>query len=113
MDEPQKIAATSGLVAFLNRNIEEYKDRVPCAQMLYSMANWAESYATDEHDCCAEDIAPELIEALEEIKAAFVASGLDVSTPGCAWFANGDQRRVMLDHGMDLDFLEWLPDEEE
>jgi hypothetical protein len=113
MDEQQKIAATSGLVGFLNRNIEGYKDKIPCAQVLYSMPNWAERYATDEYDCCAEDFAPELIKVLEEIKATLAASGLDVTTPGCAWFANAKQRSVMLDHGLSLDFLEWLPSEEE
>ena len=113
MDEQQMVSATNGLVAYLNENIEAYSGKFSCARILYSMQGWAEVYATGKHNCCAEDFALKLIRVLEEIKETNGASGFDMSKPLCAWFANGGQRGVMLGHGINLDFLEWLDVEEE
>ncbi len=109
--EEMTVAATRGLVVYLNKNIKKYGDHVPCAKVLYSMAGWADRYATDEHDCCAEDFAPKLMSVLQEIKKAHALSGLDIARPGGPWFAKAEQRSVMLSQGIDLGFLELLPDE--
>lgn len=111
--EEMTVAATRGLVVYLNKNIKGYGDHVACAKVLYSMAGWADRYATDEHDCCAEDFAPKLMSVLEEVKEAHALSGLDLTKLGCPWFANAVQRSVMIYYGINLDFLEMFPDEGE
>jgi hypothetical protein len=50
---------------------------------------------------------------LEKIKETNGSSGYDLSHPSCPWYANGLQRSVMRNHGINLDFLELLDAEEE
>jgi hypothetical protein len=109
----QQMTASRGLVAYLNKNVAEYKDKVPYAKVLYSMAGWSERYATDEHDCCAEDFAPKLMIVLEEVKQALAASDLDISNPGRVWYVDETHRSVMRNHGINIDFLEIYPDVED
>jgi len=65
---------TQKTVIYLNQCINKYSNQVEWLKILYSLAGWAEYFATNEYDTVVEEYAPQLIEKLEILKE-YVDSG--------------------------------------